>query len=66
MSHPNIIGYRGFRREKDGGLILAVENGHKALYDIIEETREACEEEGTDLEPLDPNDIPKVIRAMAW
>jgi len=65
MSHPNIIGYRGFRREKDGGLILAVENGHKALYDIIEETREACEEEGTDLEPLDPNDILKVIRAMA-
>ena len=65
MSHPNIIGFRGFQREKNGGLTLAVENGHRALYDIIEKNREVCDEEGLDLEPLDPNDILKVVRAMA-
>ena len=37
----------------------------QALFDIIEETRESCDEEGLDLEPLDPADILKVVRAVA-
>jgi len=65
MSHPNIIGFRGFQRGKDGTMTLAVENGQRALYDIIEKNREAFDEEGLDLEPLDPADILKVIKAMA-
>ena len=65
MSHPNIIGFRGFQRGKDGTMTLAVENGQRALYDIIEKNREALDEEGLDLEPLDPSDILKVIEAMA-
>ena len=39
MKHPNIIGYRGYKRDSDGGRILAVENGQKALFDMIEEIR---------------------------
>merc|ERR1711974_76769 len=72
LSHPNIIGFRGFRREKDGSLILAVENGQKALYDIIqdivEEVREMNEEEdevGDPPEPLEPANILKVVRGVA-
>lgn len=44
LDHPNIIGYRGFKRNEDGSLILATENGHKALYDVLEEIQEAREE----------------------
>jgi len=80
MSHPNIIGYRGFRRdESDGTLILAVENGQKALYDIMEEIRGVDDEAAADLdddeddegskapppEPLDPAHILTVVRGVA-
>ncbi len=40
LSHPHIIGYRGFRRSTDGTRILAIENGEKSLLDMIEEITE--------------------------
>merc|ERR1719411_770130 len=40
LQHPNIIGYRGFHRSKeDPMLVLAVENGQKSLYDILQELK---------------------------
>lgn len=36
LSHPNIIGYRGFNKKKDGMHALVMEDGHKALLDIID------------------------------
>ncbi len=44
LSHPNIIGYRGFRRGSDGARLLAVENGEKSLMDMIDEIKEEAEE----------------------
>lgn len=44
LNHPNIIGFRGFKRNSDGSRILAVENGDRSLQDIIEEWREECED----------------------
>ena len=40
IKHPNIIGYRGFKRHSNGIKILAVENGQRALFDVIEEFRD--------------------------
>jgi len=37
LSHPNIIGFRGFNKKEDGTHALVMEDGHKALMDIIEE-----------------------------
>lgn len=69
LKHPHIIGYRGFRRSEDGAIVLAVENGEQSLYDIIEDKRNTDEEEGGEdpepPEPLPPDSILKVIRAMA-
>ena len=36
LSHPNIIGFRGFNKKEDGTHALIMEDGHKALLDIIE------------------------------
>ena len=36
LSHPNIIGYRGFNKKKDGMHALVMEDGHRALLDIID------------------------------
>ena len=36
LSHPNIIGFRGFNKKQDGTHALVMEDGHKALLDIIE------------------------------
>ena len=36
QSHPNIIGYRGFNKKKDGMHALVMEDGHRALLDIID------------------------------
>lgn len=44
LKHPNIIGYRGFKRQADGNRILAVENGDRSLMDIIDELKEENEE----------------------
>ena len=46
LNHPNIIGYRGYKRDSDGGRILAVENGQKALFDMIEELRSGKKKHG--------------------
>lgn len=51
LQHPNIIGYRGFKRSEDGALILATENGQKSLFDILEEIREEVR-----LQNLDPDE----------
>ena len=68
LEHPNIIGYRGFRRNSDGSRVLAVENGEKSLLDVIEEIREYEEEEGgeeEDPEPLPHKVILKVVGCVA-
>ena len=36
LSHPNIIGFRGFNKKADGVHALVMEDGHKALLDIID------------------------------
>ena len=58
LKHPNIIGFRGFKRTSDGSRILAIENGQRALFDIIEDRRDS---EST-LTPLEANCILVVIR----
>ena len=42
LSHPNIIGFRGFNKREDGTHALVMEDGHKSLLDVIDER---CEEE---------------------
>ena len=39
LSHSNIIGYRAFNKKSDGTHALVMEDGHKSLFDIIEEGR---------------------------
>jgi len=41
LSHPNIIGYRAFNKKDDGTHALVMEDGHKSLFDIIEERNDA-------------------------
>ncbi|XP_053315241.1 lymphokine-activated killer T-cell-originated protein kinase isoform X2 [Spea bombifrons] len=44
IQHPNIVGYRGFTKSKDGSLCLAMEyGGNKSLNDLIEERNEKGE-----------------------
>jgi len=43
LSHPNIIGYRAFSKKDDGTHALVMEDGHKSLFDIIEERSESEE-----------------------
>jgi len=59
LSHPNIIGYRAFNKKADGTHALVMEDGHKSLFDIIEERNEA--EEG----PFSASTIESVILWMA-
>ena len=56
LKHPNIIGFRGFKRTSDGSRILAIENGQRALFDIIEDRRDS------ECTPLAANFILIVIR----
>lgn len=58
LKHPNIIGFRGFKRTSDGSRILAIENGQRALFDILEDRRDS---EST-LTPLEANCTLVVIR----
>ena len=44
LSHPNIIGFRGFNKKEDGTHSLVMEDGHKSLLDIIDERSEQEEE----------------------
>ncbi len=64
ISHPNIIGYRGFRRSSDGSRLLAVENGEKSLLDLIEEEVDCCRE-GEWPEPFAAKEILKVVSAVS-
>ena len=56
LKHPNIIGFRGFKRTPDGSRILAIENGQRALFDIIEDRRDS------ECTPLEAKSILVVIR----
>ena len=59
LSHPNIIGFRGFNKKADGTHALVMEDGHKALLDIIDERSEE------DVGPFDPETIEDVIEKVA-
>ena len=58
LSHPNIIGFRGFNKREDGTHALIMEDGHKALLDLIDERSE--EEAG----PFEPETIETVIEKV--
>ncbi len=64
LIHPNIIGYRGFKRNKDGTRVLAIENGQRALMDIVEDRRED-ENIGGGGGPLPADKILKVVGGVA-
>jgi len=59
LSHPNIIGYRAFKKGPDGAHTLVMEDGQKALFDIMEERND------NDLGPFPAKAILTVIRCMA-
>ena len=58
LKHPNIIGFRGFKGTSDGSRILAIENGQRALFDIIEDRRDSEDI----LAPLEASKVLVVIR----
>lgn len=64
LNHPNIIGYRGFKKTEDGSKILALETGKqcRSVYDIIEEYRDDADE---DLEPFSAERIMFVTKEVA-
>ncbi len=64
LDHPNIIGYRGFKRDAEGNKILALETGKtcRSMYDILEEYRDDCEEE---LAPYPAEKIAFVVKEVA-
>jgi len=64
FNHPNIIGYRGFKRNPDGSRVLALETGKQccSLYDILEKTRDDVDEE---LEPMPAEKILFVAKEVA-
>lgn len=47
LNHPNIVGYRGYKRAADGSRILALETGRRvrSLYDVMEEIRDDSDPE---------------------
>jgi len=59
LTHPNIIGYRHFKKGPDGAHTLVMEDGQKALFDIMEERNDA------ELGPFPAEAIQKVIRCIA-
>ncbi|XP_075719912.1 lymphokine-activated killer T-cell-originated protein kinase [Rhinoderma darwinii] len=60
LQHPNIIGYRGLTKAKDGSLCLAMEyGGEKSLNDLIEERSDQR------LGPFPADTILKVAVSMA-
>lgn len=63
MDHPNIIGYRGFKRSQDGTKILALETNKscRSLFDVIEEVRD----ESDDLEAMPAENIIFVAKEVA-
>lgn len=65
LDHPNIIGFRGFKRDPDGTRILAIEKGDMSLLDIIEELREEEVENMEEKGPLRADNILKVVGSIA-
>jgi len=65
LKHPNIIGYRGFKRSVDGTRILALETGKEclSLFDMVEKIRD----EGTEdkIKPFEAKKILKTIKEVA-
>jgi len=59
LSHPNIIGYRAFKKQPDGVHTLVMEDGQKALFDLIEERND--NDEG----PFSAEQIEKVVKCLA-
>jgi len=59
LDHPNIIGYRAFKRDKDGVHSLVMEDGHTALYDLIDKRNE--QDDG----PFPASQIETVVRCAA-
>ncbi|XP_023331047.1 lymphokine-activated killer T-cell-originated protein kinase [Eurytemora carolleeae] len=59
LSHPHIIGYRGFEKTDAGPKNLVMEDGHRSLYDIIETRKDELDT------PFSADYIEKVIRWIA-
>lgn len=66
LSHPNIIGFRGFSRRKDGTHALLMEDGHKSLLDIIDERSEEEEERGPFPAAVIESVIMKIASALKY
>ena len=64
LSHPNIIGFRGFNKREDGTHALVMEDGHKSLLDVIDERCE--EEEGPFPVPVIESVIEKLASALDY
>eukprot|EP00095_Tigriopus_kingsejongensis_P008126 maker-scaffold256_size235750-snap-gene-0.11 protein:Tk08126 transcript:maker-scaffold256_size235750-snap-gene-0.11-mRNA-1 annotation:"lymphokine-activated killer t-cell-originated protein kinase-like" len=65
LDHPNIIGFRGFKRDPNGICTLAIEKGDMSLMDIIEELREEEVENMEVLGPIQAKNIIKVVESVA-
>ena len=64
LSHPNIIGFRGFNKREDGTHALVMEDGHQSLLDVIDERCE--EEEGPFPVPVIESVIEKLASALDY
>ena len=64
LNHPNIIGYRGFKRNADGTKVLALETGRtcRSLFDMIEEIRDDGDD---DLKPFQADQIAFVVKEVS-
>jgi len=56
LQHPNIIGYRGFKRSEDGSAILMIENGQRSLSDILIDRNKGIEQKSWFLDPKNESD----------
>ena len=65
LNHPNIIGYRGFKRNADGTRVLALETGKecRSLFDKIEGIRDEVGDEN--IKPFAAKDILFVTKEIA-
>ncbi|XP_063697285.1 lymphokine-activated killer T-cell-originated protein kinase [Culicoides brevitarsis] len=59
LEHPNIVGFRNILNDKCGNTILAMEDGHKSLGDLLETRFEG------DLGPLEAEKITRVCVDVA-
>jgi PDZ-binding kinase len=59
LTHPHIIGYRGFEKTDTGPKNLVMEDGHRSLFDLIEDRKEELDA------PFQPQHMEKVIRWIA-